>query len=110
MEKLTGRWKYQAGPGYLFCTTVKYETLTSNLVLPDQKNTVEKILRVKSVGPGVEGFKEGDLIQMATGKETPLGIFVLADRRAAIGDVMGRLVPEDAPNSAVTVPKAAPTS
>lgn len=102
IKTIEGVWKWQAAPGWLFCERANYEPNKSNLVIPGSKGA-EKLLRVVSVGPGVVGYKEGDLIQMCTGHECSMGVFVQASRNIT-GNVIGRLVPSTAPNSAQEVP------
>jgi hypothetical protein len=89
-----GDQKWQAGPGFLFCKKAAYEPNKSALVLPGNK-TKDACYIVLSVGPDINGYKEGDIIAIEKGGETGYGVFV------RVGNVCGRLVPNDAPNSAI---------
>ena len=95
-----GNHKWQAGPGFLFCRKVAYEPNKSALVLPGNK-TKDACYLVLSVGPDVTGYKEGDIIAMERGGETGYGVFIRVLQNGS--SVCGRLVPNDAPNSAVGV-------
>lgn len=95
-----GNYKWQAGPGFLFCKKVTYEPNKSALVLPGNK-TKDACYLVVSVGPDVVGYKEGDIVAMERGGETGYGVFIRVLQNGS--SVCGRLVPNDAPNSAVGV-------
>lgn len=106
IKTIEGAWKWQAAPGWLFCERVNYEPTKSVLVLAGSKGA-EKLYRVLSVGPEVVGYKEGDLIQIVTGQESNMGTFVFAGLSSQPGrasNIVGRLVPASAPNSAQAVP------
>jgi hypothetical protein len=96
-----GNYKWQAGPGFLFCQKVAYEPNKSTLVLPGNK-TKDACYVVLSIGPDVVGYNEGDIISIERGGETGYGVFVRVLQNGSA--VCGRLVPNDAPNSAVAVP------
>jgi hypothetical protein len=92
-----GSMKWQAGPGMLFCEKESYQLAESSIILPGD-NTKLLVFRVISVGPDVTGFKEGDIVGTPSahtlgGKD---GKFVFVH----VKNVMGRLVPLSAPNSA----------
>jgi hypothetical protein len=92
--------KWQAAPGVLFCKKEFYDpNANSRIVLPGSKGK-EAVYRIASIGPGVEGYKEGDLITYEKGTECVLGVFV------RVQSVLGRFVPDSAPNSAIGVPPA----
>jgi hypothetical protein len=95
-----GNYKWQAGPGFLFCKKAAYEPNKSILALPGNK-TKDACYIVMSVGPDVVGFKEGDIISIERGGETGYGVWVRVTQNGSA--VCGRLVPNDAPNSAVGV-------
>lgn len=96
-----GNHKWQAGPGWLFCKKVMYEPNKSVLTLPGNK-TKDACYIVLSVGPDVVGYKEGDIVAMERGGETGYGVFIRVLQNGS--SVCGRLVPNDAPNSAVGIP------
>jgi hypothetical protein len=91
--------KWQAAPGTLYGVKEDYQSIQSKLVIIPSTvgaKTPPPVMRVKSVGPDVKGYKEGDIIVFGQGGEIPGGgIFV------RVLNVLGRLVPDDAPNSAV---------
>jgi len=92
-----GSLKWQAAPGWLYCERAEYQPRKSSIVLPGQQ-LKDNTYRVLSAGPDVEGYKEGDIIAMKQGAACQLGMFI------HVKDVLGRLVPLSAPNSAVAVP------
>jgi hypothetical protein len=105
-KTIEGVMKYQAAPGWLFCEKVTYEQTKSTLLLAGRTGA-EKLYRVLSVGPGVVGHSEGDLIQIVSGQESNMGTFVFAGLVGQPGrasNVIGRLVPATAPNSAQEAP------
>jgi hypothetical protein len=96
-----GRLKWQAGPGCLFCKEEIYEPHKGLIVMPSTVTKgVEKLYRIISVGPDVQGFNEGDCVACDKAFKAATGYFVRTR------DVLGRLVSTDAPNSAVAVPSS----
>lgn len=93
---VAGTHKWQAGPGYLFCKKKVYEPNKSVIIRPGQA-TKDHVYLVLSVGPDVIGYKEGDIVAAHRAGETTYGVYV------NVKDICGRLVPNDAPNSAVAV-------
>jgi hypothetical protein len=93
-----GTMKWQAGPGTLFCRKITYEPNKTSIIMPGAK-TKENVYEVLSVGPDVRGYKIGDLIAAMKGADCQTGSFV------KVIDVLGRLVPNEAPDSAVLPPE-----
>jgi hypothetical protein len=93
-----GSMKWQATFDMLFCVEEAYDPHEGIVVIP---NTVmagkEKIAKVVSVGPNVRSYKEGDYVAYEKAARCQGGIFV------RVRDILGRLVPKDAPNSAQAV-------
>jgi NADPH:quinone reductase-like Zn-dependent oxidoreductase len=95
-----GTLKWQAAPEVLFCIEKTYEPYGGRIALPATATKgVEKLFQVVSVGPGVQGFNEGDFVAADKAYKAASGCFV------RIRDVLGRLAPNDAPNSAIAKPK-----
>jgi hypothetical protein len=91
-----GSLKWQAAPQTLFCVEETYEPYAGKIVLPQTATKgVERLFRVVSVGPDVEGFHEGDYVAADKAYKAASGCFV------RIRDVLGRLAPQDVPDSAI---------
>jgi len=95
--------KWQAAPGILVVEEKDYNPRNSPIITPGNAKQ-SKVYKVLSVGPGVKGIKEGDLVSAREVAKLPSGdLFIRATQSPPMGDIWGRLVPDDAPNSAVAI-------